>query len=803
MSKVNAQVVIGVAVLILSAAFLLVGVYFAQLQGLLFQNGANSLQLFANNLAAAKNALYTAPSSMTITLSGNNSLCTWSPAIDAYDCAGGSKVYNISYASGPTLDSGENMFSMAFCVMLTVFPIHGAPAAGEAEDEANSVITNVGAASRALTQLSETDKEFFEMAQTFTKNLNQLTDVAPELGIAEGSDLVSQIGEEEAKNAEPLASDAIQSEQQVQNSFLGTLNKGIQKTSLFLQKHPHIRSLLANIGLYVSSFWLGQLVGSLDSNITNGVQVKDPTIPAFSPAGQLISGQLLSTYVTGEPLTSATDSALNLQVIQYSQLLVSTEDFQNIPMTVQLYNSIQDVVGEAILQQNIINEMAAYSNNVVSNPYATPISGVKVPASLSSPNEFAGSATFSSPSDPLVSMGSFLASKAMLVYGQTASCLGVMPQSVNLNTAFSNSMTVIGSIITPLNFYTKINEVTQLGTYFLGYGGEIYINGQSNGRPTAVGAPVITDQSDLCSIATTSSQPGTNLQTMILPENGGDITLSVSQGLFNTMCSKNNFLFPNTASDFINKILAPSSTSRNISILLPPQYAIGITNSTKSSLVCLYSVAMDANGEPIDTGYSGSFTEYGIPLSCFNVSSMTSGKEHIIFTQGTNPAFLRSEIGKNAFFLNNKSVIGFSIPPASSILPAFTYNFGNGITLSNNFVGNYIPSSKAYGLKVILGVDSPMLNLVPSILHNSYVTGLLNSLQTSILTNVIRDITSFYTPNNQMENYSYYSTEYTNLTFSVQNVSGDLNLSLVSNALIFGVYPNNYNSYGGTYGSGG
>ena len=73
---------------------------------------------------------------MTITLAGNNSMCTWSSAIDAYDCAGGSKVYNISYASGPTLDAGTNMFSMAMCLMVTL-----GPKTGVSEGESETPIT--------------------------------------------------------------------------------------------------------------------------------------------------------------------------------------------------------------------------------------------------------------------------------------------------------------------------------------------------------------------------------------------------------------------------------------------------------------------------------------------------------------------------------------------------------------------------------------------------------------------------------------------------------------------------------------
>ncbi|MEM3844483.1 MAG: hypothetical protein QXU98_02065, partial [Candidatus Parvarchaeota archaeon] len=116
----RAQVVIAIGILILAIAFFLVGLNFASLQGLFFQNGAASLQMFANNIGAAQNAIYSAPSSMSITLSGNTSLCQWVPAIDAYTCAGGSKIYNISYAAGPTLNVGKNVFSFDLCVMVGI-----------------------------------------------------------------------------------------------------------------------------------------------------------------------------------------------------------------------------------------------------------------------------------------------------------------------------------------------------------------------------------------------------------------------------------------------------------------------------------------------------------------------------------------------------------------------------------------------------------------------------------------------------------------------------------------------------------
>ncbi len=158
------QVVIAVGILILALAFFLVGLNFASLQGLFFQNGAASLQMFANDVGAAQNAIYSAPSSMSITLSGNTSLCQWVPAIDAYTCAGGSKIYNLSYAAGPTLDVGKNVFSFDLCVMLGILPF------GSSYSEADEVSAAV----------SDTDEAFEEAATSRLVSAGAQQDIAEE-----------------------------------------------------------------------------------------------------------------------------------------------------------------------------------------------------------------------------------------------------------------------------------------------------------------------------------------------------------------------------------------------------------------------------------------------------------------------------------------------------------------------------------------------------------------------------------------------------------------------------------------------
>jgi hypothetical protein len=94
---------------------------------------------------------------MAITLTGNNSLCTWDPSIAAYTCAGGSKIYNLSYANGPTLDSGKNIFSIALCFMVG-YGFGGVGGSESAADQAvgdAAQITKEEAATEAESVLQE------------------------------------------------------------------------------------------------------------------------------------------------------------------------------------------------------------------------------------------------------------------------------------------------------------------------------------------------------------------------------------------------------------------------------------------------------------------------------------------------------------------------------------------------------------------------------------------------------------------------------------------------------------------------
>jgi hypothetical protein len=169
------------------------------------------------------------------------------------------------------------------------------------------------------------------------------------------------------------------------------------------------------------------------------------------------------------------------------------------------------------------------------------------PQVLSSSSSLIGSVALSSSGkDPLLSIPFFLAQNAFLVYARTASCLSLPSQPLNLKTytsngvgsAFSSISSELGAATTLINLYTKVNSVLPLGTYFVGYGGEVYLNGQSSGRPTQVTTPLITDMNDMCELAQTAADSGQNLRTLIQPSGNGSISFSISQGLYNTLCSK-------------------------------------------------------------------------------------------------------------------------------------------------------------------------------------------------------------------------------------------------------------------------
>ncbi|MEM0142876.1 MAG: hypothetical protein QXL94_02845 [Candidatus Parvarchaeum sp.] len=804
----KAQIVIGIGVIILSAAFLLVGVYFANLQGLFFQNGARSLQLFADNIGFTINSLYSAPSSMSITLAGNNSLCTWDPSIAAYTCAGGSKVYNVSYVNGPTLDSGKNVFSVALCFMVGYGfgGVGGSDGAvKEGADEAAQV-TSEEAADEAGSILQEQA----ELSQAALSG--ELTGDLEDEGIAPTSSLASRI-KQAVKNRivtdikHPFIQDL--PEESLLSSSLSSIRDALPSLSVFIP--TAVASLsVALVSVPIVEMWFGTSSSNLNTYVTKGIYINGQQIGALTGPSISISQQIAAAYLTQEPMPfkyAATDYILQ----QYSQLLSSEQTLNSLPAgigkdTLTLFASKQVAVKQDVLSELSSAAVAASSNN----PYGTPISGVSVPGVLSSSSSLVGTVALSqNGNDPLLSIPFFLAQNAFLVYARTASCLSLPSQPLNINNynsvgkGISSLSSEFGAATTLINLYTKVNSVLPLGTYFVGYGGEVYLNGQSSGRPTQVTSPLITDMNDMCELAQTASQPGQNLKTLIQPSGNGSISFSISQGLYNTLCSPNNALFPHTLQTELDVLFNSKSVAKNITLLLPPGESLAISNQNGDVNLCIYRMLIDSFGSPIiDTSNfnnpSFNVTEYGSPISCVNMTNLTNGKVNIGFTQ--NELSSLNDMSKNTdFYINNGSLIGFSVPLA---------DFPNQLTATNSLgtnsflsAGNFIGGGQPI-LKKDLGIDFPVASFIASFFGKSIPklqTGISSSLDNFLVYPMI-SIASDYT------NLSYYETDYSNVTLEfTKSQTGsvtDYNIENVYNNLVFGVYPNNPNSFGGTYFSG-
>lgn len=809
MLTTRAQIVIGIGVIILSAAFLLVGIYFANLQGLFFQNGARSLQLFADNMGSSINSLYGAPSSMTITLAGNNSLCTWDPSISAYTCAGGSKIYNVSYANGPTLDSGKNVFSIALCFMIG----YGFGGVGSSEGLAKEGSGEAAQVTKEELQ-NGLDTILQEQAQLSEAALNgELTNTLESAGVSPSSGLFHQI----TKGVKEKLITSIKHpffQDLPEDSLLSSTFSSI-RTSL-----PKLRVLIptavaslstALIAVPLIEVWFGTTSSNLNTYITKGIYVNGQQIGALTGPSVSISQQIAAAYFTQEPVPFKY-AAAGFILQQYSHLLSSEQTLNSLPPglgrdTLVLFASKQVAIKQNVLSQLSANA-AAVSNG---NPYSTPLSGVSVPGTLSAPNSLAGSVALSqSGGDPLLSIPFFLAQNAFLVYARTASCLSLPAQPLNVNSYNSESKGLsslsseFGAATTLINIYDKVNSILPLGTYFVGYGGEVYLNGQSSGRPTQVTSPLITDMSDMCTLAQTNSQPGQSLRTVVEPSGNGSISFSLSQGLYNTLCSPNNVLFPKTLQTQLNVLFNSNANIKNITFLLPPGESLVISNQKDQASLCIYGMLINSFGSPIMSVSSFNtktfnVTEFGSPISCVNISNLSKGNVNIGMDANELSSLNNNMLKMGDFYVNNGSLIGFSVP---------VLDFPNQLTAagpsgSNGFLsaGNFIAGGKPV-LKEAVGVDFPVASLIASIIGKKIPkiqTGVSTSLNDFLISPLL-SISAYST------NLSYYETDYSNVTIEfAKTQSGGTtfyNIENVYNTLVFGVYPNNANLTGGTYFSG-
>ena len=228
-------------------------------------------------MAAIKDALYLAPSSMSITLSGNNSLCTWNPSIDAYDCSGGSKIYNISYASGPTLDTGTNTFSAALCFMISYGPPgssgeeEGAQATTTVAKETSTLYTSEEAAQGLASLFEQADRTIpytEENLQGFSTILKQAEASIPysEENLQGFRTVFEQANAEEAASEAPLKVNLPTSEAEIENSFFSNLG---QSAKGFIT-NKYVVNFLKNTIVPAAIFWFGENLPTVVSDVSSG-----------------------------------------------------------------------------------------------------------------------------------------------------------------------------------------------------------------------------------------------------------------------------------------------------------------------------------------------------------------------------------------------------------------------------------------------------------------------------------------------------------------------------------------------------
>ncbi len=842
----RAQIVIGIGILVLSAAFLLVGIYFANAQGLIFQNGAQSLQLFSNNMASAINSIYGAPSNMQISLAGNSSLCSWNPASDSYDCAGGSKIYNLSYATGPTIDSGQSSFSVALCFMVGVLPTKGAIGklrslfgAGTSTAESTTLAAVEGAGKVTAIGSQNIPGDTFLAIEGPSALLHSSEALAEADKLDAGVQIIAKFREGQGvvgAYAQDLATGGIKAltPEEVRSaleyadklSLLESAPTTIEEVAVegdqvgaslsinAIAKRFVAPLLIASIAtdtalqVYpIIAFWFGNSNTGINIFVNKGISVNGQPIGALTGPSNSISNQILAAYLSKEPLPFKY-GAMNLALQKYSKTLSSIGFIENLPLGSARASVLFDAYQQSAVTQAGLAEISAYiSNQGAGNPYTTPTGGVASPSTLTAPGAFVGNVNIAGKGDPVLSSIAFMAQDAFLTYGQTASCLGSLSQLDSVSSwkglgAASNVATIAGAALSLANVYTKTNNIMYLGSYFVGYGGETYVTGESSGRPSVASSPIISDLADLCSIAETSSEPGKNINTLIMPSGNGSISFSINQGLYNTMCSNQNALFPKTLSDFVNKIISlkPSNNQGSVSILLPPQYVLAIYNSSTSSNICIYRDFIQSFGSPIMftqtmDGMKNSALEFGMPVSCINMTNMSEGSYNLIFNatkQSGGTSFdLTNQINSNAFFLNSKNIIGFSVPLGDY---PNAYN-SNGQLAAGSFI-----KGNGQQAKTANGVDSPVVSLIASVLKQN--TPRLQATGFSILDGLVSTLSSlseFIAPSN----LSYYQTDYANVTLNIatKQINGKNYYNIISanSNLVFGVYPNNYNSFGGTY----
>ncbi|MCW1292500.1 MAG: hypothetical protein QXX36_00990 [Candidatus Rehaiarchaeum fermentans] len=798
----RAQVVIGIGLLIIAAAFLLIGLDFSLLEGDFITNGVASLNLFTQAVAAAENSIQSAPDYMNITIYGNNSLCTWSPQLSAYLCQGGARVNNLTYAVGPSLDPGVEQFAGGACFSLSLNPLAKFGVGGSAASVADEAVQGAETASTNLETQVEGDfvlageeseisssEEGGEEASLFGANtLSQIKFVLSNVPVGrEISYITDTLVTSTRTGLSTFQDETTAFFSSAADLLTGKISLSVVFSAL---KRVAINALLtygAFFGTYLASEFLIPYLPLLVSKVVS-----------FGGAAYhyLINYSMylpVAGFSAGATLTAL--QRLGLIYYSSSQGYISIFPFFK---TYSFRNTVSDIsAGEQIVSQS----------PSIPPSLSNPSEGVDLSGAITGKESDLGSfASAGSYSTFYAALGTLF-----LTWVEDASCFQLAQGS-----SASSILSTIGNALTLFTVYQVTNARSLIGTYYIGDTGAVYVEGKYENKNVEVATPVIVDGQDLCQFTTNSPPINSSFPSELEPAANGNLVFSETSGLFNTQCNPNYRGFPITLSQFLNEI---NSGKSPVYINLPWDMALVFRNN----YVCIYQLATNSHGTPLisfSNYYLPNYNEYfrGVPAEkLYTIATVIGFPLECIKSNVTVSNLFSDVLNGNAFYVNNKSNIGFSVPLTSYI----NYLSANIYGIGSYDGGQYVPGN-VLGAKVSMGAASPAVAQIISLISLFHKIGINASVPIQSSTsygyfNILGSIasqdillsaetglvglplaaffglvnsvlTSIMQANNLAQTYnaSFGPTDYVSVYFSNSNNV----LSFINYTTLYGIYPN-------------
>ncbi|MCW1291819.1 MAG: hypothetical protein QXV12_00055 [Candidatus Rehaiarchaeum fermentans] len=790
----RAQVVIGIGLLIIAAAFLLIGLDFSLLQGDFITNGVSSLNLFAQAVAAAENSIQSAPDYMNITVYGNNSLCTWSPQLSAYLCQGGARVNNLTYALGPSLDPGVEQFAGGACFSLSINPLAKLGVGGSAVSVAEDAVQGAETASTSLetevtgdavlageeSEISSSEESGEEASLFGANTLSQIKFILSNVPVGREISYITDTFVTSTR----IGLSTFQDEATAFFSSAADLLTGKISLSAALSslKQVAINALLtygAFFGTYLASEFLIPYLPLLVSKVVSFGGTAYHYLINYS--------MYLPVTAFGAGTTLTALQRLGLIYYSSSQGYISIFPFFK---TYSFRNTVSDIsAGEQIVSQSPSIPPSS------SNPSEEVNLGGAITGEESDLGSFASAGSYST---FYASLGTLF-----LTWVEDAACFQIA-QGVSATSILST----ISNALTLLTMYQVMNARSLVGTYYIGDTGAVYLEGKAENKNVEVATPVVVDGQDLCQFTTNSPPVNSSFPSELEPAANGNLVFSETSGLFNTQCNQNDRGFPITLSQFLNEI---NSGKSPVYINLPWDMALVFRNN----YVCIYQLATNSHGTPLisfSNYYLPNYKEYfrGVPAEkLYTLATVIGFPLECIKSNVTVSNLFNDVLNGNAFYVNNKSNIGFSVPLTSYInyLSANIYGIGNydgGQYVPGNIIGarvtmgaafpNLIPLFYKLGINASIPFQSSTYygysNILGAIAYQDGILGLtLIGLPLSVFFGFVNTIlTSVIQANNLAPTYnaSFGPTDYVSVYFSNSNNV----LSFINYTTLYGIYPN-------------